>query len=53
MGGKINTDKYERFPSVSPDGKFLFFGRNMPETFGDIFWVDAKVIEDLKPDQFK
>jgi hypothetical protein len=34
-----------RFPSVSPDGKFLFFcgdDRN-------IYWVDIKTIEQLKP----
>ena len=35
-------------PSVSPDGKYLFF-----ESKGDIYWVDAKVIEDLKPDQLQ
>jgi len=29
---------------VSPDGKYLFFHLN-----GDIWWVDAKVIEDLRP----
>jgi hypothetical protein len=29
---------------VSPDGKYLFFGLR-----DDIWWVDAKVIEDLRP----
>lgn len=48
MGKKVNTSKQERFPSVSPDGKFLFFARHMPDTFSDIFWVDAKIIEELK-----
>jgi hypothetical protein len=31
-------------PSVSPDGKHLFFARQ-----GNIFWVDTKIIKDLKP----
>ncbi len=31
-------------PSVSPDGKYLFFARH-----GNIFWVDAKIIENLRP----
>ena len=31
-------------PSVSPDGKYMFFESNH-----DIYWVDAKIIEDLKP----
>lgn len=35
-------------PSVSPDGKYLFFARH-----GNIFWVDAKIIEKLKPKELK
>jgi hypothetical protein len=29
---------------ISPDGKYLFFSLN-----GDIWWVDIKVIESLRP----
>lgn len=35
-------------PIVSGDGKYIFF-----ESYGDIYWVDAKIIEKLKPDEFK
>ena len=49
MGKRVNTAMQERFPSVSPDGKILFFARNRMRTFSDIFWVDAKIIEELKP----
>ncbi len=35
-------------PSVSPDGKYLFFARH-----GNIVWVDAKIIEILKPKNLK
>jgi hypothetical protein len=30
---------------VSPDGKYLFFALR-----DDIWWVDARVIEDLRPE---
>ena len=45
MGPDINTEEFEQFPGLSPDGKYLFFTRG----YGDIYWVDAKIIEDLKP----
>lgn len=44
MGSSINTDEIERFPWVSPDGKYLFFVRGQ----GDIYWVDAKIIGVLR-----
>lgn len=52
LGDKINTDAWEAAASVTPDGEYLFFNRNMdPSNYEnvDIFWVDAKVIEDLRP----
>ncbi|KTF16658.1 PD40 domain-containing protein [Pseudoalteromonas sp. H105] len=52
MGDKINTDAYEAGPKVTPDGKYLFFVRNMgSDKFEnvDIFWVDAHIIETLRP----
>jgi len=72
MGEKINSAGIDLCPSVSPDGKYLFFSSNrnnhksyseMPLTYekkieilsspgngsSDIYWVDAKVIEELKP----
>jgi len=52
MGPKINSGKGERFAKLSPDGKYLFFGsfRNpSPEKRGaDIYWIDAKVIDELR-----
>jgi len=46
MGDKINTEKTERFPTVSPDGKYLFFMRHTPGQ--DFFWVSTEIIEKLK-----
>ncbi len=38
-----------RFPSVSPDGKYLFFTKYSEETSEDFYWVDANIIDDLRP----
>jgi hypothetical protein len=76
MGEKINSAAIDLCPSVSPDGKYLFFSSNRndhspysetPLTYekkieilnspgngsSDIYWVSAKVIEDLKPRELK
>jgi len=47
MGNKINTDKSENRPYVSPDGKYFFYASNK-RGYRDIYWVDAKIIEELK-----
>jgi hypothetical protein len=49
MGSAINSDKRDFCPMVTPDGKYLFFSSKR-EGEGDIFWVDAKVIETLRDD---
>lgn len=48
LGDKINTKHAEAFGSISPDGKYFFFHRSYGGDTGDIFWVDAKIIEDLR-----
>ena len=52
MGDKINTTDAENYPSVSPDGKFVFFDRRTGSGSNRkvaIYWVDAQIIEDLRP----
>jgi len=49
MGERVNSTSDEICPSVSLDGKILFF-TSRRRGKADIFWVDAKVIEDLKPE---
>lgn len=52
LGNKINTPAWDAVASVSPDGKYLFFSRGgesgKSESI-DIFWVDAQIIEKLRP----
>ena len=49
LGNKINTEFGEAYGSVSPDGKYFFFHRGFGGDTGDIFWVDAQIIESLRP----
>jgi len=57
LGDKINSALWENGAFVTPDGKYLFFGRS-EEKFredgssywvGGKHWVDAKFIENLRP----
>jgi Tol biopolymer transport system component len=52
MGEIINSEGYEVAPSVSSDGKFFFFESDKAGSM-DIYWVDAKIIEQLKSDEFQ
>ncbi|MBU1011572.1 MAG: hypothetical protein KKG99_01085 [Bacteroidetes bacterium] len=71
LGSNINEKFNERYPSISPDGKYLFFVsdkinerleeetdltfqetlniyNNPGNGWSDVYWVDAKIIEELK-----
>lgn len=55
LGDKVNTDAEEGGAKITPDGKYLFFNRMVPQASGetglqsDLYWVDAKIIETLRP----
>lgn len=49
LGDKINTDAWEGGAYITPDGKHLFFNRAIGPENVDIFWVDAQIIETLRP----
>jgi len=53
MGEEINSDMEDAFGSVTPDGKYFFFhrvklGESFEDSYANIFWVDALIIEQLK-----
>ncbi len=59
MGARINSPAKEEYPHVTPDGRYLFFNSNRPSPLnrneipdgpGNIYWVDAGIIAELKPD---
>lgn len=49
FGDTINTPSAEFAAFVTPDGKYLFFNRNVGPDNTDSFWVDAKIIQGLRP----
>jgi len=49
LGDKVNTSTSQRGGYVTPDGKYLFFFSLDSARKGDIFWVDAQIIEALRP----
>ncbi len=63
MGSTINSENSDLGVVFSPDGKYIFYhsGRVLPRSeelgYGngkaDIYWVDAKIIEKLKPKELK
>ncbi len=58
MGEKINSELVENGASLTPDGKYLLFGRSEEKVNEDgstywetiRYWVDAKIIENLRPE---
>ena len=52
MGNRVNSSSDEICPSVSLDGKYLFFTTRRRGK-ADIFWISAKIIEELKPDEIR
>jgi hypothetical protein len=51
MGDKVNSKRWDAYASVTPDGKYLLFNRGMDDNNDnvDIYWVDAQIIENLRP----
>lgn len=48
MGSLINSQGSDYCPMLSPDNKYLFFTSTRTGN-GDIYWVDARVIDRLRP----
>ncbi len=44
LGKGVNSEHQESSPTLSSDGRVLFFSRN-----DDVWWVDASVIEEVRP----
>jgi hypothetical protein len=52
LGNRINSEYSECRAYVSPDGKYLFYTSNQTGTM-NAYWVDAKIIEYLKPEELR
>ncbi len=47
LGESVNTPARDCSPSVTNDGRFMFFESRRSGT-GEVFWVDTKIIEDMR-----
>jgi len=53
LGPTVNSEHYDWYPQTTPDGKYIIFSRTLPSNKIDLYWVDAKIIEELKPEELK
>ena len=54
LGKEINSNFAETCPSITPDGKYLFFGRyNEAGGLSNFYWASTEVISKLKTAYFK
>ena len=52
LGDGVNSEYSESCPSLSDDGKYLFFSRyDEPDEVAQIYWVDSDVIEKARQRQ--
>jgi hypothetical protein len=49
MGDKVNSEKGDTYASVTSDSKYILFNRNIDDNNTDIYWVDAQIIDALRP----
>lgn len=50
LGSDVNSNFSETCPSITPDGKYLFFGRyNEEGGLSNFYWVSTEVIHKVKP----
>lgn len=53
MDKGVNSETFETTPVVSSDGKYLFFVSQRDRGPGNVYWVDARILEDMMPDELK
>ena len=54
LGDKVNSEFSETCPSLSADGKYLFFSRyDEPDEVAQIYWVDSAVIDAARKRQLR
>ena len=41
LGPEVNTQGYDFAPSLSPDGQYLFFTRDVPGDTGKVYWIST------------
>ena len=50
LGNEVNSNFGEGCPSITPDGKYLFFTRDEDEGgLSNLYWVSTEIIDKLRP----
>jgi len=51
LGTRVNSEAEESTPTLSPDGKYLFFtsNRGVEQRFPDLYWIEASFLQTLSP----
>lgn len=52
LGSTINSNLDEKSPSITPYGKYLFFGRSKRDIepgLSNMYWVSTEVIHKVRP----
>ena len=49
LGSAVNSNMKEGNPTISPDGKYLFFSRNEADGTANVYWVSTEIIQNLRP----
>lgn len=53
LGNEVNSNFSESCPSITPDGKYLFFNRSSDkDESSNMYWVNTKIIDKLRPKHF-
>ncbi len=56
LGNKVNSSFNEKNPTVTPDGKYIFFGRaerNGEVGLANVYWVSTEIIDIVRPGNLK
>jgi Tol biopolymer transport system component len=54
LGPEVNTEYFETCPSMSPDGKYIFFSRyNEPNQIANIYWISSSILGPLRKQALK
>jgi len=54
LGNEVNSNFDEGCPSITPDGKYLFFSRsNDEDELSNLCWVSTEVINKVRPVDFR
>jgi len=48
LGPEINNNDMQLWPYASPDGKFLFYINLEGRGNGEVYWLDAGILRDLR-----